>query len=157
MEVDNLRCSDCRNGRCCPNLRNTRVQPAKAHFCCRADPVPCLKFEPVFKVYEDQTKDMRSWWTEFEEQWLPKPVSKCTIALVVDGDTTVRYRLHLQDWINGTLFEGNKVRVFEKIYYRRTRTGCGLRLVTEQIDGIVLEGEKEHGSDSLQDAETNTH
>ena len=141
MEVDNLRCSDCRNTHHCPNLQHPRISIRKAAFSCYANSLPCLKFEPMFKVHEAQTKDMVLWWRAFEQEWLPKPLEKSTVPLIIDNDRSVWYHIHLSDWITGTFIDDNGyLKAFEKQYLKQTKGGFGYKLVTEQINGISLNG-----------------
>lgn len=51
----------------------------------------------------------------------------------------VRYRVRLEDYIYGTMFEGNKLKAYEKIYYKRTKEGFGYKLVHEKIDGVIID------------------
>lgn len=138
MEVDNLRCSDCKNKHHCPNLQHPRISLRKSPFSCCANSVPCLKFEPVFKVHDAQTKDMHLWWQAFETEWLPKPLEKETVPLIIDNDKNVWYHIHLSDWIAGTFIDNGYLKAFEKQYFKRTKDAFGYKLVTEPINGINL-------------------
>lgn len=148
MEVDNLRCSDCRNTHLCPNLQNPRISIRKATFACCANSLPCLKFEPMFKVYEAQTQDMSLWWKAFETDWLPKPLEKSTVPLIIDNDKKVWYHIHLSDWIAGTFLDDSYLKAFEKQYFKMTKGGCGYKIVTEQINGIYLNEHSWEASDA---------
>lgn len=138
MEVDNLRCSDCKNQHHCPNLQHPRISRRKASFSCCANSLPCLRFEPIFNVYEAQTKDMVLWWRAFEAEWLPKPLEKSTVSLIIDNNEKVWYMIHLSDWIAGTFLDNGCLRAFEKKYFEMTKRGCGYKIVTERISGISL-------------------
>lgn len=138
MDVDNLRCSDCRNTHHCPNLQHPRISIRKATFSCCANSLPCLRFEPMFKVYEAQTKDMNLWWRAFEVEWLPKPLEKSTVPLIIDNDKTTWYHIHLSDWITGAFIDNGYLKAFEKQYLKMTKGGFGYKLVTEQINGVSL-------------------
>lgn len=138
MEVDNLRCSDCKNKPHCPNFQHLRISLRKGPFSCCADSLPCLNFEPVFKVLEAQTKDMHLWWRAYEAEWLPKPLEKSTVSLVIDKDENAWYHIHLSDWIAGAFIDNGRLKAFEKQYFTRTKDAFGYKLVTEQINGVSL-------------------
>lgn len=139
MEVDHLSCRDCRIKKDCPNMANPRVTRARSWFMCSCLPsTPCRHFKPVFRVFEAQTRDMSRWLTEFERQWMPRPVSMSTVSLVIDGNQNVRYQVRQSDWIQGSIFAGSKLKTISKVYYKRTREGAGYRVVTEKIGWIDL-------------------
>lgn len=139
MEVDHLSCGDCRIKKDCPNMANPRVTRARSSFMCSCLPsIPCRHFKPVFRVFEAQTRDMSRWLTEFERQWMPRPVSMSTVSLVIDGNQNVRYQVRQSDWIQGSIFAGSKLKTISKVYYKRTRDGAGYRVVTEKIGWIDL-------------------
>lgn len=146
MEVNNLRCSDCKRSKDCPNLLNKRISLAKPTFLCQATCYPCLKFQPTSELYEEETIDMNIWWQEFERQWLPKPISSSTVALNIDGDTNVLYHVRLSDWIDGTIFDGEKLKVTYKTYYKQTRKHCGYELVKETSQWIELKKNTKQGN-----------
>lgn len=50
----------------------------------------------------------------------------------------IRYRVKLDDYIYGTMFEGNKLKAYEKVYYKRRKEGFGYKLVHEKIDGVEV-------------------
>lgn len=120
-------------------MANPRVTRARSSFMCSCLPsIPCRHFKPVFRVFEAQTRDMSRWLTEFERQWMPRPVSMSTVSLVIDGNQNVRYQVRLSDWIQGSIFAGSKLKTISKVYYKRTRDGAGYRVVTEKIGWIDL-------------------
>ena len=138
MEADHLSCRDCRI-KDCPNMANPRVTRASSPFMCSCVPtIPCRHFKPVFSVFEEQTMDMSVWFAEFERQWMPKPINSSTISLVIDGNQNVRYQVCMSDWIQGSIFEGSKLKTISKMYYKRTKEGSGYKVVTEKIGWIDL-------------------
>lgn len=138
MEVDHLSCKDCRI-KDCPNMANQRVARASSPFMCSCMPtIPCRHFKPVFSVFEEQTMDMSTWLAEFERQWMTKPINSSTISLVIDGNQNVRYQVCMSDWIQGSIFEGSKLKTISKMYYKRTKEGAGYKVVTEKIGWINL-------------------
>ena len=80
--------------------------------------------------------DMSVWLAEFERQWMPKPINSSTISLVIDGNQNVRYQVLMSDWIQGSIFEGAKLKTISKMYSKRTKEGAGYKVVTEKIGWI---------------------
>lgn len=101
---------------------------------------PCAEFiPPAYSV------DALRRWTGFEDfwagyvaAWLPYQNTDILLGFCLNGDTSVRYGVPLMDYVNGTMYSGNRLKAVEKRYYRQIRKGFGYELVREQIDGVNL-------------------
>lgn len=80
------------------------------------------------------------YWANYIEQWLPYRNTEKTISFFVNGDTDIKYMVKLMDFVNGTMFEGNKLKAIEKVYYKQDRNpkGFGYKLVREPVDGVYI-------------------
>lgn len=61
------------------------------------------------------------------------------VTYVVNGEKDVWYRVRYDDFYNGNLIRPDgKFNAYEKVYYKRVKTGFGYKLITEKVDGVEL-------------------
>lgn len=61
------------------------------------------------------------------------------VSYIVNSDKDTYYHVRYDDFYNGNLIRPDgKFNAYEKQYYKRVRTGCGYRLITEEVDGVEL-------------------
>ena len=114
---------------------------------------PCSDFEP-----DGSYPALMPYWHGYEhwKEWLirqnreddPRPqeyveeISKNfrpSISFMIKGDKTETiYSVDKDNYIYGTMFDGNKLKAFKKKYYKRTKEGFGYKLVEEEIDGVII-------------------
>ena len=115
---------------------------------------PCSDFKPdgsypAALPYWHGFEHWREWMNKQNREDDPRPQDMIDrlnqnvipyIAFEFKGDKEeARYRVALENYIYGTMFDGNKLKAFEKHYYKRTREGFGYKLVKEKIDGVVVD------------------
>lgn len=60
------------------------------------------------------------------------------IGFELKQEPNVRYYVRLEDYINGTMWDGNKLKAIEKGYYKQTRSGFGYKWIIEKINGVEI-------------------
>lgn len=112
---------------------------------------PCSDFEPngsylAALPYWHGFEHWREWMRRQNREDDPRPQDMIDrlnkgfvphIAFEPKGKE-IRYRVKLDDYIYGTMFEGNKLKAYEKVYYKRRKEGFGYKLVHEKIDGVEV-------------------
>lgn len=58
-------------------------------------------------------------------------------SFFIKGDDDTMYNVTADDFVNGTMWDGDTFKAFEKQYYVRTRSGFGYNLVTEPLPNGV--------------------
>lgn len=113
---------------------------------------PCSDFEPdgsypAALPYWHGFEHWRAWKIKQHREDDPRPqelIDRLSegyiphISFELKGEEA-RYRVNLEDYIFGTMFEGSKLKAYERICYKRTQKGLGYKLVREKIDGVDLE------------------
>lgn len=113
---------------------------------------PCSDFEPnglypAALPYWHGYEHWREWMRRQSREDDPRPqemIDKLSegciphITFEPKGEE-VRYRVRLEDYVYGTMFEGNKLKAYEKIYYKKTKEGFGYKLTHEKIDGVIID------------------
>lgn len=64
--------------------------------------------------------------------------SPSLIGFELKQELNVRYYVRLEDYINGTMWDGNKLKAVEKGYYKQTRSGFGYKWIREKINGVEV-------------------
>lgn len=106
------------------------------------DGPPCSDFEP-----DGSYPAALPYWHGFEHwlEWkrrqnhemhpLLKENPHPYVQFVFRGDKKeVRYKVALEDYIYGTMFEGDELKAYERSYYKMTRKGFGYKIVRERKD-----------------------
>lgn len=155
MDVDNLRCSECkfyrvdadRNESLCKRIDHKRVKFAvpwfKSYDCDHG--CICSDFEPV-EYYPAMYKNWHdiggfiNWWPLFVDQWLPYKNTEVLTYFTINDDTSIRYGVKLMDFVNGTMFKNGKLMAVEKMYVKHHKRSpkhpTGYEIVKEVIDGV---------------------
>jgi|SRR5699024_6930697 len=60
------------------------------------------------------------------------------ISFELKQEPDVRYYVRLEDYVDGTMWDGNKLKAVEKGYYKRTRSGFDYKWIHEKIDGVEV-------------------
>lgn len=60
------------------------------------------------------------------------------IGFELKQEPNVQYFVYLEDYTNGTMWDGNRLKAIEKRYYKITKTGAGLKWICEKIDGVEV-------------------
>lgn len=60
------------------------------------------------------------------------------IGFELKQEPNARYYVCLEDYINGTMWDGNGLKAIEKRYYKQTKNGFGYKWIREEIDGVEV-------------------
>ena len=147
----NLGCRNCkfykidadRDGSICKRFDHKQIKvftPWFKCYTCGENHIICADFEPKHPEHVD----MREWtnfedfWKVYQEAWLTNYHKQHGIAVTLNGDTKVTYRISLERFLYGTMIEDGKLMATSKQYYKHTRSGFGYKLITEEINGVEL-------------------
>ena len=142
----NYRCSDCGQTRPCKRRIDWNVVKRTHPFFTRfTDSFPCSDFFPsaihVFDLKNYWT-NFESWYTDYLLEWQNgksrEVFERQPIGFYLNDDESTWYHARLGDWINGTLFDGDVLKAYQKQYYKRVRKPWGYELVTEPISGVKI-------------------
>lgn len=145
-----LRCMDC-------TAFNVRADlPGEVSHCKRIDH-KLIKFAiPWFKSYDcngpicadfaprhPDYADFRDW-TGYEN-WatVAHAVRRYgdRVWFTINGDTHIRYGVPADLFVHGGMIEGDTLKADRKMYYKQSRKSpIGYELITEEIDGVHVEG-----------------
>lgn len=154
-EVERYSCGSCKFF----NVNADRTES----FCKRVDHKTVKFAEPYFKCYDCGQFDHlicadflpADWhvnavkeWTNFDEywenyvtQWLPYSNTDTYISFTLNGDTSVRYRVKLLDFVYGNMYSDGWLNAYEKVYYKQSRSSpTGYDLIVEPIDKVEING-----------------
>ena len=152
----NYHCSECGQTKPCKKRIDWNVVKRTHPFFTRhTDSFPCSDFFPsqihVFDLKNYWT-DFESWYSDYLLEWQNgksrEDFEKQPIGFYLNDDESEWYHARLGDWIYGTLFEGDTLKVYEKQYYRRVNTSLGYKLVTEPVSGVKVSKAGEDGRES---------
>lgn len=143
-DVDNYFCGDCEHFNNCKRIGGKPIKFAKPFFSC--DDVQerrgtiCAEFIPKRQKVEAIARwtSFDDYWAAYVEQWLPYKDTNKNVYFTLNGDTSIRYGVPLMDFVNGTMIVGDALMAVEKMYYRRSHSGFGYKLVREKIDGVKI-------------------
>jgi hypothetical protein len=104
--------------------------------------MPCRDFEPKFPQYADfkDWTNFDDFWKVYKKAWLPYENENILLGFVIGNDFSTVYRIRLQDFLDGTMTENNKLKSVEKIFYKRDKISRGVQLykiVHEKTPGGV--------------------
>ena len=71
----------------------------------------------------------------FNESWVYPPTNR-TVGIKIVGQPNVIYEVKYEDFVYGTMFDGNTLKAVQKVTQKRTRTGFGYNLIRENINGV---------------------
>lgn len=154
-EVDNYHCGSCkyfkvnadREESTCKRIDHKKIQFTipwfKSYDCGQFSGVVCSDFIPA-DWHIDAVKNwttFEEYWDNFVEQWLPYCDMDTLYYFTINGDKDMRYGIPLRDYVYGTMWEGNKFKAVEKVYYKKDKDskGSGRKIVRERIDGVIIE------------------
>jgi hypothetical protein len=94
----------------------------------------------------DNNKWLKKHWTTFDdyfkvateifnESWVNPPTNR-TVGIKIVGQPNVIYEVKYEDFVYGTMFDGNILKAVQKVTQKRTRTGFGYKLIREDINGV---------------------
>lgn len=148
-------CGDCkyfridadRNESLCKRIDHKKVKFAipwfKSYDCGQNFHIPCNDFEPKYMHYADA----KSWdgfdnfWETYVKAWLPYQDENKLIWFCINNDTNIEYGLPMKVFIQGNMISDNTLLATKKRYYKRTKEGFGYKLITEDINGVEINGE----------------
>ena len=155
VDVENYHCGNCKyfNVKAdldgvesiCKRIDHKKVKFAvpwfKSYDCHQSSGIVCSDFKPASwcKYACKIWRGFEHYWKGYVDQWLPYKDIETTVGFTLNGNTEVRYKVKLMDFVNGTMFDGNKLKAIEKEYYNIDRKDVlGYRLVREKIDGVNI-------------------
>lgn len=154
-DVNNFHCGNCKyfrvdadwNESVCKRIDHKHIQFYRPFFksydCNQNSGVVCSDFIPAARCVNaaKEWKGFEEYWENYVEQWLPYSDTNVTISFYLNGNTDESYQVKLLDFVYGNMFEGNKLKAVSKQYYKRCSNpnGCGYKLITEPIDGVVCD------------------
>ena len=100
----------------------------KSYDCGQFAPFVCKDFEP-----SDTCPWLKDHWKGWDDYWQGEEPSG-TISFILDGDTSIRYKVSRKDFVDGTFLdpEGN-LKWIEKEYYKQSRkSSIGYVLIHEK-------------------------
>lgn len=149
----------------CGNCKYFKVDADRNESLCKRIDHKTIKFAiPYFKSYDcgqyrgcicsdfvpaDYCVHAKKNWTNFDEywigyveQWLPYSNTNTYISFTLNNDTSIRYRVKLLDYVYNTMFDGNTLKAYEKVYYKQCRDKekypTGYKLIVEEINGVEV-------------------
>lgn len=164
FECPDYRCKDCKHFKfvgknphgCTYRFDHAKMEYAHPWFeiVPEENGLACSDFEPdgsypAALPYWHDFEHWKEWKSRQDREDDPRPQAMidrlrkdCTpyISFEPKGEDA-RYKVKLDDYVYGTMFDGNKLKAYEKVYYKRTQGGCGYKLVHEKIDGVIIGGE----------------
>lgn len=141
-EPEKYNCRSCKyfeNG--CKRVDGKKVNFAKNPFSCQAYGLyVCCDFElKDNRVYSKRNWiDFETYFKEFLEVWFHRNPATTKVYFVLNGNEEIRYGVLLKDYIYNNMYVGNKLKVVEKMYYKKTHTGFGYKLIREKINGVTI-------------------
>ena len=73
-----------------------------------------------------------------EERYNRLKTQNNLIGFELKQEPDVRYYVRLEDYVNGTMWNNNRLKAVQKRYYKRTKSGCGYEWIREKIDGVEV-------------------
>lgn len=157
MDVDNLRCNECqfyrvnadREESICKRIDHKRVKFAVPwfksydcdHGCICSDFIPVEHYPAVYKNWQE-IGGFKGRWPLWVEQWLPYKNTDVLTYFTIGKDTSIRYGVHLMDFVNGTMFDGDVLKAVEKMYIKRVKKSdknpIGYKVIRKSIDGVTV-------------------
>jgi hypothetical protein len=157
QDVPHLHCGNCKHFSVwadmresfCKRIDHKKIKFAIPWFACydcgqRAGTI-CSDFElneVLCPAIAKEWKGFGDYWTKYVETWLPYHNTDTGIGFTLNGDTSIRYKVKLLDYVYGTMLDENgKLKAYEKVYYKQDRDpkGYGYHLVREPIDGVSID------------------
>ena len=155
------KCKDCKyfkfagpGGGCDHRFNHDKMEYARPWFdnVPEENGYPCSDFEPddmypAALPYWHGYKHWREWMNrQNEEEWAE---AGRVYKRIDDNEELIGFRLKqaphefyfvkLKDYIDGTMFDGNKLKAVKHHYYKRTKDAWGYKMIREDVDGVVIE------------------
>lgn len=73
-----------------------------------------------------------------EERYNRLKTQNNLIGFELKQEPDVRYYVRLEDYVNGTMWDDNRLKAVKKGYYKRTKSGFGYKWIREKIDGVEV-------------------
>lgn len=142
MFEEKLMCGMCKYFREGCKREDPRVQFSRPWFasknCCGENRMICKEYEPAnYCVY------VKNNYPGYDE-YIKNPDVQREIrnsrymGFFIGDDEDITYNVRTDDYINGTMWDGDTFKTFEKVYYVRTpKKGFGYKLVREPLPNGV--------------------
>ena len=168
FECPNYKCKNCKyfksafKGGCGHRIDFSKMNYAAPWFDCmpEEDGYPCKDFVPdglyiAALPYWHGYDHWREWYNRQNEEeyaeagrtYKRKSDDEELIGFRLKQSPNEFYYVRLSDYINGTMWDGNKLKAVKRQYYKRHKKvnehDLGFELVREDIDGVVVEEVKE--------------
>ena len=150
-DCPNWGCKDCKHfkfahlGGCTKRVDHKKIEFAAPWFKSSKEEfgTPCCEFEPSeIHIWDlkNYWTNWENWWNDYVDTWLNghNPIGSKLVYFTINGDTSVWYGVPIENYIYGNMYEGNKLKAVEKMYYKRVKTGFGYKLIREKIKGVEL-------------------
>ena len=106
----------------------------------------CADFIPAHPEYADfkEWTCFEDYWEVYVKAWLPYEDTGTYLSFTLGSNTSVRYEVPLMLFINGEMIQDGILKATKRKYYARcirSKNPLGLKLITEQIDGVDIRTE----------------
>jgi hypothetical protein len=155
-EVENYHCGSCkyfkvdadRSESTCKRIDHKTIQFSvpwfKSYDCGQFSGIICSDFIPADWCINavKEWRGFEEYWYNYIKQWLPYSNTNTYISFIINGDKNIRYHVKLMDFVYGTMFDNNKLKAYEKVYYKKNKkSSIGFELIIEPImNGIIVLG-----------------
>lgn len=148
-------CGDCkyfrvdanRNENLCKRIDHKKIKFAipwfKSYDCGQNFHIPCNEFEPKYMQYADAKEwdGFDNFWEMYVKTWLPYQDENKLIWFCMNNNTNIEYGVPMKAFIEGHMMSDNVLLAIKRRYYKRTKDSFGYKLITEDIDGVEINGE----------------
>lgn len=73
-----------------------------------------------------------------EERYNRLKTQNNLVGFELKQEPDVKYYVRLEDYVNGTMWDDNRLKAVQKRYYKRTKSGFGYKWIREKIDGVEV-------------------
>lgn len=155
--IGHLFCGDCKfwgcgNDYCQKRIDHKNVRFAipwfKSYDAHQHSGCICSDFEPAsFCVFTCSAwTGFWDYWEWYSKIWIPYGNTDILTYFTMGEDTSVRYGVPLMDFVNGTMYDGSRLKAVEKMYYKKhrhkDRTKFPYELIREKIEGVGIKSGK---------------
>lgn len=100
----------------------------------------CSDFEPKNKFFRERWEGFEKYFPLYVDACLPYKNTDTLVYFTLHNDTSVKYGVHMMDFVYGTMIDGNTLKAVEKVYYKQIRNpgGFNYRLIRDPINGVKI-------------------